>query len=55
LSESEIANFVIEADANKDGVIDYEEFIPMASRMLQHQSTVANSESSQPVQVRVKE
>ena len=37
LSAEEIAQFVSAADTNHDGVIEYEEFLPVASKMLQSQ------------------
>ena len=35
LSAKEIAQFVSEADTNHDGVIEYSEFVPVATKMLQ--------------------
>ena len=35
LSAEEIAQFVSEADTNHDGVIEYSEFVPVATKMLQ--------------------
>ena len=35
LSAEEIAQFVSEADTNHDGVIEYDEFVPVATKMLQ--------------------
>ena len=37
LSAEEIAQFVSGADTNNDGVIEYSEFVPVASKMLQSQ------------------
>ena len=49
LSGAEIAEFVNAADTNHDGVIEYSEFVPVATKMLQSpaakQSTTASSSS----------
>ena len=48
LSAQQIAQFVSEADTNGDGVIEYKEFVPVATKMLQSSdSTKAQSEQLQ--------
>jgi len=45
LSEQEITEFVNAADTNHDGLVDYDEFVPVATKMLHHGSFVQQASS----------
>merc|ERR1712166_55222 len=49
LSAEEIAQFVSEADTNQDGVIEYDEFVPVATKMLQGLKPAASEPKAAPV------